>query len=62
MCLFCSSDEVETEDLGEVHERENASEFHTPSPVIPSSLLVQQVLTLTVCETMPLTVDINFRS
>ena len=53
--LNCSSDEVETEDLGEVHERENAFEFHTPSPVIPSSLLVQQVLTLTVCEMMPLT-------
>ncbi|XP_015747393.1 PREDICTED: uncharacterized protein LOC107327152 [Acropora digitifera] len=40
--MFASSDEVETEDLGEVHERENAFEFHTPSPVIPSSLLVQQ--------------------
>ncbi|XP_029207485.2 centrosomal protein of 290 kDa-like isoform X4 [Acropora millepora] len=40
--MFASSDEVETEDLGEVHERENAFEFHTPSPVIPPSLLVQQ--------------------
>jgi len=38
-----SSDEGEREDVGEVHIMDNGYEVHAPSPVIPPSLLAQQV-------------------
>ena len=41
-CVY-STDEGEGEDLGEVHIMENGYEVHAPSPVIPPSLLAQQV-------------------
>ena len=42
LCFF-STDEGEREDLDEVHVMENGYEVHAPSPVVPPSLLAQQV-------------------